>query len=234
MSYGISVTNTSNKIIIDQNFVNYIEIASGSASITGPSSSGGFPGVNNINISGYSYSKKDLIFVKMTSWGTGGVYGFTRSGGIDIWSFGTGTLHYRIFRNVDVSASPSTTGYGLEVFKPDQNLAFSSNYRVAPIATLITGSYPFTANFSWGSFYSLTSQPWICCSVGTGITGSDTTATFPGSSNAGIRKWTTVYSTPVDSFGIGKYGVQNDRDSGIFGSSYDQPGSIIIPVLRGY
>lgn len=233
MAYGISVTNTGNKIIIDQNLVNYIEIASGSASITGPASEGDYPGVNNINISGYTSSKKDLIFIKMGAWGGGGVYGHTRTGGIRIMSFGTGTLHYRIFRNVDVSASPSTTGYGLEVFKPDQTLAFSSNYRVAPIATLITGSYPFTSRFFWGS-KSLPSQPWICCSIGTGITGYDSRVTFPGSSITGSRKWTTVYSEYDFSREGGDYGVRNDRDNGLFGSDYDMPGSIIIPVLRGY
>ena len=234
MAYGMSVTNTGNKIIIDENFVNYIEIASGSTSITGPSSSGAFPGINNINIPGYSYSKKDLIFVRMVTWANGGVYGFTRSGGIDIWSFGNGSLEYRIFRNIDVSASPSTSGYGLEVFKPNGGLAFSSNYRVANVATIITGTYPFTANFSWGSLYNLPNQPWICCSVGTGITGSDPTTNYPGSSTAGIRRWTTVYSVRPIGLTPGKYGVRVDRDNAVFGSSYDQPGSITIPVLRGY
>lgn len=237
MAYGIHVENTGGKTIIDENFINYIEVASGSASVTGPAyNSGDPPDYNNITVSGYTYSSKDLVFVQMTGWvGDGVFFSSGSSSTLQIGSFGTGTLKYRIFRNIDISASPSTSGYGLEVFKANGGLAFSSNYRVANIITTISGTYPISGTFYWGSFYDITTQPWICCSVGVGVTGSDANASYDFTNYAasGVLKVTTVKSIPKDSFGVGRYGVATNQYAGYWGVWEDQ-GTALILVLRGY
>ena len=238
MAYGIHVENSGGKTIIDENFINYIEINVGSASVTGPAYNSGDPPVyNNITVPGYTYSTKDLIFVQMTAWVGDGVAFYSGSGStLTIESFGTGTLHYRIFRNIDISASASTSGYGIEVFKPNNTgLAFSSNHRVANIVTTITGSYPLTGTFYWGDFYDITSQPWIACNIGAGTTGSDANASynFTNYADSAVIKVTIVKSIPKDGFGIGRYGVAIGQYSGVLGT-WDQVTPTTILVLRGY
>jgi hypothetical protein len=235
MSFGLSITNTAGQILVDNDFISYIEVAAGSATLEGPAGEGGYPGVNVITIPNYTGLTEDLIFVRMGSvWVGGGVFGrvLVDTSDIQIQSFGEGTLEYRIFRNVDISGETSSEGFGLEVLKENGDLAFSSNYRPAAISTTISGTYPFAVTFPWGDFYEFTTQPWVCASIGTGITTSE-----PASSGSfgvtGVVRVTTVTSTRPAGFNPGRYGVLSDIINNTLGF-WTLEGTVIIPVLRGY
>jgi hypothetical protein len=235
MSFGLSITNTAGQILVDNDFISYIEIASGSATLEGPVAENALPAINTITIADYEALTEDLIFVRMGSvWVGGGVFAKVVIGttDIEIRSFGEGTIEYRIFRNVDISGEISSEGFGLEVLKANGDLSFSSNYRPTAISTTISGTYPFAVTFPWGEFYEFTKQPWVCASIGTGLTTSEP-ASSGGFGVTGTMRFTTVISKRAVGISPGRYGVLSDIVNSSVGF-WTLEGTVIIPVLRGY
>lgn len=195
MSYGIHIENSAGNTILDESLVNYVLIAQGSTIVSGSPGSIHF---KNIEVSGSHVSKEgDLVFVSMGSdWNGGGVIVLPQapnnSNSIQSQSFGSGTLNYRIYRKIEVSSS--STGYGLEIKRPSGNLlAYSSDYKVPRISSLITGTTPFSVDLSWTGV-----QPFICASVSIGVYRAQRIST----TQQAYLYYTCVYSLTNNTYGV--------------------------------
>ena len=156
MSFGIHVTNTSGNVLIDQDYTNYMQIASTSFSVTYSATQ---LTTGYAIISGYTHNDSDLVFFNTGHANNSGfAYPVSAGGGAtsgvswQIWPRGSSaTVQVKIFRRADL-LSLAGSQYGLEVYKADgTTLAFSSKYvpmKVAAVSsfTPLSSSPQYTAS----------------------------------------------------------------------------------------
>lgn len=157
MAYGIRVESGSGFTQIDQDFVNYVLVASGSFSSSG----------NNTNLQTHTInydslvSSQDTIFFARPSTVTGlpantsaELVGSSYNNAATIRSLYTGTIQWRVYERASV-LTPPTSGYGLNVYRPNGTLAFSSQYNVPRIFAILEGAPSFsgigTVNHSYSA-----------------------------------------------------------------------------------
>jgi hypothetical protein len=141
MAYGIRVENNSGFTQIDQDFVNYVLVASGSFSSSGNNT---FTQTHVINFSAL-VSSSDTIFFARPATVTGlppntspELIGDSSGTAARIISLYTGTIQWRVYERANVLTPPSS-GYGLNVYRPNGELAFSSQYKVPRIFGIVEG-----------------------------------------------------------------------------------------------
>jgi len=130
MSYGIQVVNSVGITVIDDNYSNYAVYSSGSI---GPIADG----------TGYYYYDIGLpnipgILVFMRSQTNAGVFWVTSGGGagttLRIGGMSAVNIDYLLLIPSSSLAAPS--GYGLNIYRGDGSLAFSSEYSYANVVAL--------------------------------------------------------------------------------------------------
>ena len=139
MSYGIRVENSSGFLQIDQDFVNYVLVASGSVSATGT--------FNNLDTITVDFSSSvtttdTLFFARPTTTGQQGFTGFAAISGTSgdtratMLTPYTGTIEYQVYERAS-GLTPPNTGYGLTVLKSDGTLAYSSEFKVPRVFSVV-------------------------------------------------------------------------------------------------
>jgi len=141
MSYGIEILNNNNRILIDENYPN-IGFVSTATTTTNLSTSGrqSYPGITG-------YTTGDLVFSR-TATNTNGFIanGWDHQGGFTLnkwWEYIEGPRNTSnqepqdffepssvvsyLLRDMSGIYSPSTSGYGLEVYKSNGDVIFTSN-----------------------------------------------------------------------------------------------------------
>lgn len=157
MAYGIRVESGSGFTQIDQDFVNYVLVASGSFSSSGNNTTLQTHTINYDSL----VSSQDTIFFARPSTVTGlpsntsaELVGSSYNNSATIRSLYTGTIQWRVYERASV-LTPPTSGYGLNVYKPDGTLAFSSQYNVPRIFAILEGAPSFsgigTVNHSYSA-----------------------------------------------------------------------------------
>ena len=167
MSYGISVTNTENKVQIDQDYVNYVLVASSSFYLNYDFNTYAYS-TGTVAVSNYTADPDDLIFVN-----TGHEYNLVNcvpSGSgytYMAWPNGaSGTVQVRIYRKMSkfrdslaVPALPTDRGYGLEVFAPS-GISYSSYYKPMVLRAIIQGDPGFEATYTVSGY-----TPFVSCNT---------------------------------------------------------------------
>lgn len=148
MAYGIRVESNSGFTQIDQDFVNYVLVASGSFSSSGNNS---FPQTHTINFSALVSSSDTIFFARPTTVGynignnsDSELIGESFGTSATIRSLYTGTIQWRVYERANV-LTPPTSGYGLNIYRPDGTLAFSSQYNVPRIFAILEGAPTFSS-----------------------------------------------------------------------------------------
>ena len=139
MAYGIRVESSSGFTQIDQDFVNYALIASGFVTFTG--SFGNTPDRKVINTGGVASTNDTLLFARPLTNGVGLI-----GSGTTIIATAPTIVEWRLYERVN-ALTPPTSGYGLNVFRPDGSLAFSSAYNPPRVFSIIESA----PNFGVGS-----------------------------------------------------------------------------------
>lgn len=158
MAYGIRVENNSGFTQIDQDFVNYVLVASGSFSSSGNNTT---PQTHLINYGSLVSTQDNIFFARPSSTGynsgnnsSAELVGSTNNNVAKIESLYTGTIQWRVYERANVLTPPSS-GYGLNVYRPNGELAFSSQYKVPRIFSIIESAPTFgsagTATHSFGA-----------------------------------------------------------------------------------
>ena len=223
MSYGISVTNTENKVQIDQDYVNYVLVASSSFYLTYDSNTYGVD-TGTVAVSNYTADPDDLIFVNtghennlVNCVPSGSGYAWTA------WPNGaSGTVQVRIYRKMSkfrdslaVPALPADRGYGLEVFAPS-GISYSSYYRPMVLRAIIQGDPGFEATYTVSGY-----TPFVSCNTAFVVSANaPADGSFPGE--------TTFQMVSADST---KAYAREAVAEGASGSSFDYIYSGIVSVL---
>lgn len=139
MAYGIRVESSSGFTQIDQDFVNYALVGSGFVTFTG--SFGNNPDEKFINTSGLSSTNDTLLFARPLTNGIG-LMGYDGR----IIATAPTTVEWRLYERSNALTAP-TSGYGLNVLRPDGSLAFSSIYNPPRVFSIIESA----PNFGVGS-----------------------------------------------------------------------------------
>lgn len=158
MAYGIRVESSSGFTQIDQDFVNYVLVASGSFSSSGNNTN---PQTHTINYNALVSSQDTIFFARPTTTGYNSsnnsdseLIGSSGANVAKIISSYTGTIQWRVYERATVITPPSS-GYGLNVYRPDNSLAFSSTRNPPRIFSIIEGAPSFsglgTVNHSYSA-----------------------------------------------------------------------------------
>jgi len=157
MAYGIRVESSSGFTQIDQDFVNYVLVASGSFSSTGNYS---FPQTHTINYSSLVSTLDNIFFARPTTTGynvgnnsDSELAGSSGNNVAQIVSSYTGTIQWRVYERANVLTPPSS-GYGLNVYRTNGELAFSSQFSVPRIFAIVESSPTFGSAGSASHSYS--------------------------------------------------------------------------------
>lgn len=167
MSYGISVTNSQGRVQIDQDYVNYVLVASSSFYLNYDSNTYAYT-TGSVIVNNYSPEGDDIIFVN-----TGHENNLVNCRPADLgyqylaWPNGaSGTVQVRIYRKMSkfrsvaaTPALPANRGYGLEVFAPS-GISYSSYYRPMVLRAIIQGNPGFEATYTVSGY-----TPFVSCNT---------------------------------------------------------------------
>lgn len=143
MAYGIRVESNSGFTQIDQDFVNYVLVASGSLTFTG--GFGGNPDSKTVNFGALVNTNDTIVFARPLTMGVG-LIGYSNATSATIIATAPSVVQWRVYERSN-SLPPPVSGYGLNVFRPDNSLAFSSQYNPPRIFSILESA----PNFSVGT-----------------------------------------------------------------------------------
>lgn len=227
MAYGISVTNSQGRVQIDQDYVNYVLVATSSFYLTYDSNTYAYT-TGSVIVNNYSPEGDDIIFVN-----TGHENNLVNCRPADLgyqylaWPNGaSGTVQVRIYRKMSkfrsvaaTPALPANRGYGLEVFDSSGGISYSSYYKPMVLKAIIQGNPGFQATYTVSGY-----TPFI----------SSNTA-FVRSANSppdgSFYGETTFQMVSADS--TTAYAKEAVAEGGIIGNSYNYDGIVSALVIEG-
>jgi hypothetical protein len=195
MAYGISVSNVSGYIQIDQDYSNYVTSQTGSISCS----------TTGTTLTYVDRGVPPMVFVKYPS--TTHFVGMVDCGrtSLKLQLFGastTGLVEYMLAYPINL-VSPPAAGFGLRVLTASGGVAFDSNWGYPRVSNIISGvgtssgwSGPYTATYAPAK-----ANPWICISALWGMTGRSTSPMLPGGGYL-----VSSFTTCVRSQGVGVIG----------------------------
>jgi hypothetical protein len=207
MAYGIRIENSSGFTQIDQDFVNYVLVASGSFSSTGTSDS---PKTHTVNFSALVSSPDTMFFARPTTTASvgssfPGMAGSSTGTVATIQSFYTGTIQWQVYQRSSALSVPSS-GYGLNVFRPNGELAFSSQYKIPRIFSIIESNLGF-GNMGTAS-HSYSAIPYALMQNGYEWAFYPEDDPIPDTLYYMVTSWTST-SVSVDSFSVDTFQALN-------------------------
>jgi len=149
MSYGLTVKNSSDIIQIDQDYSNYILIDSGTieaSSTTVIGAGSDFPWLAYDALYGVS---NYVVFFRSDTYNVLFALKSARSTNYTIWASASIILEYRVF--VSAATLTSNTNFGLNVYKGDGEIAFTSNASYLNICSSVSlngGLAPYSREYT--------------------------------------------------------------------------------------
>lgn len=226
MAYGIHVENTQGKVQIDQDYVNYVLVASSSFPLYFDSNTYGVA-TGSVSVSNYTAQDDDIICVN-----TGHEYNLVHckpsgSGFVyEAWPNGSNaTVQVKIFRKMSsitsssTPALPTNRGYGLDVFTSSGAVAYSSYYEPMIVKAIIQGDPPFDASYAVSGY-----TPYI--STNTAFVRS-----FNAPPDGSFYGETGFQMVSADSSNA--YAHESVAEGGIAGSNYNYSGIVSALVIKG-
>jgi hypothetical protein len=158
MSFGIDVRNSSNRVQINDSYVNISVIKEGTSTVGSSSGAIGQLISTAVPVVGYSSAAGDILAIR-----NGRGYGRITSNGFVFVTEASDTysMEWQILRRVDLL--PATSGYGLEVYNTQENVVFSTAHKSMLIQDIISGIASSTKVYWQGL------QPYIVCNAAVGL-----------------------------------------------------------------
>lgn len=229
MAYGVHIENPSGQVQIDQDYVNYVLVATSSFYL--PYDANPYAYVTgSVIVNNYNPRGDDIICVN-----TGHRYNLVNCRPADLgyqylaWGNGVAaTVQVKIFRKMSafnainsVPALPSNRGYGIDVFTSDgTTLAYTSYYAPMRIAGVISGNPPMSTS----GFTISSGTPFISSNTGFVLAASDP----PDGPFSGISEYQMVSADATKAYAefgeiLGEYAP----------AAYSYPGTVSMLVVQG-